>query len=751
MRTIQLSIVSWAVLICLAAGCRSVSDTRRVGVLLPLSGEEAVDFKETLDWAVEMVNQSGGLDGKPVSLVYHDTHRESLPAAAQSLVDDEDVKVVIGPNSSSDVFQIAPLFLQARKLLISPTATSADIFRAFAGQRYFWRTCQGDVGQLKVMLHVLREQGVNDVALLCEMSPYGDTFRDWAAFFATEMGMNLTSVVRFPPGTDHLERYVDEVLTPVPERLVVVSSSKDAVKIVRAVRRKDENIKMLLADAARTPHLLSALGAEAEGLEGTAPSLNPTSGFDRAYRNHFGEAPSPYAATTFDALLLGLSALARNLREDGLEDLGVSMNSVVSGETPPILTWSDVGTKVGRFFVSNLKGGVDRFIVTDLEDGVDLFFVTDVKDGISRILALGEGDSVVTWRDVGDGVDRILHGNLPELRGASGNLRFDERYGVDPVSTYYSHWAVENGEFVIRERFDSKIVTAGNQPEKASAVRTGPSARHGALHLSGDQDFQPDERKGLKAVIAAFSSGWKNYRHQADALAVYHFLKDNGVDDEDIILFLVDDIPGHALNPFKGEVRHEPDGENLRENVLIDYSGADVSAANLRRLFAGDQTTGDPPILKSDAGTDILLFLVGHGEPGRLLFHDGEPLLEDELESALRELARRQGYRRMLIVSEVCYGESLGKDLRFPGLVYLTGSAEREQSFAANYDFELNNWLADDFTLELLQALRENPAMSLADLHAVVYSRVAGSHVRMMNYQNCGDLNGVPAGSFFKP
>ena len=47
-----------------------------------------------------------------------------------------------------------------KKLLISPLATSGDIFRAFGKKGYFWRTSQGDVAQVKTILSILNGRGL---------------------------------------------------------------------------------------------------------------------------------------------------------------------------------------------------------------------------------------------------------------------------------------------------------------------------------------------------------------------------------------------------------------------------------------------------------------------------------------------------------------------------------------------------------------------------------------------------------------
>lgn len=57
------------------------------------------------------------------------------------------------------------------------------------------------------------------------------------------------------------------------------------------------------------------------------------------------------------------------------------------------------------------------------------------------------------------------------------------------------------------------------------------------------QDFQNEETgmvypelKDKWALLVAASTGWNNYRHQADIFAIYQRLKLSGYDDDHIVL-----------------------------------------------------------------------------------------------------------------------------------------------------------------------------------------------------------------------
>uniref|UniRef100_A0A803NAK2 Uncharacterized protein n=1 Tax=Chenopodium quinoa TaxID=63459 RepID=A0A803NAK2_CHEQI len=60
------------------------------------------------------------------------------------------------------------------------------------------------------------------------------------------------------------------------------------------------------------------------------------------------------------------------------------------------------------------------------------------------------------------------------------------------------------------------------------------------------------------AILIAGSSGYENYRHQADVCHAYQVMKKGGLKDENIIVFMYDDIAFNVDNPNQGMPQNEP-------------------------------------------------------------------------------------------------------------------------------------------------------------------------------------------------
>lgn len=64
---------------------------------------------------------------------------------------------------------------------------------------------------------------------------------------------------------------------------------------------------------------------------------------------------------------------------------------------------------------------------------------------------------------------------------------------------------------------------------------------------SSDEFFETTSTSQIWAVLVAGSNGWYNYRHQADVSHAYHVLKKHGINENNIITMMYDDIAHDKL------------------------------------------------------------------------------------------------------------------------------------------------------------------------------------------------------------
>ncbi len=650
----------------------------RIGVLLPITGD--IELQEPLEWAKDTINSQGGIKGRQVELVYKDTAFGNVTELGREFLDDDSIRIVIGPDKSDDVYKLAPEFIAKKKILISPEATSGDIIRAFGKSGYIWRTTQGDAAQVQTILLILKGKGATKVALLAEDSTYGQTFYDWTGFFATEYGIEVAFIRQFDAESPTLSLHVQDALQTNPDYLIAICWPEDAATIKQTLDQSGSTTKLFLPDAPAQPALIELLGSAAEGLQGTNPTADPTTGFVEAYQEKFGHPPTDYAATTYDALLIAAFTEARQ-------------------ET---------------VFFESLAGSIQKVVY---------------------------GNGTVTGWDapgVHTALREIHKGKMPRITGASGPLEYDREFGVDPIITWYSLWVVKDGEFQTVTMISSDMISDAVRAGGTSAgLSRGSTERMSVFSNTNTRYVSAVQKKDFVAVIVGPSMGWPNYRHQSDALAFYTLLRDNGVDDDHIILMVYDDVPTAPENPIQGDIHNIPKGKNIRIGADVDYAGSEVTAETFKNVLSGTTTPTSPLVLVTNASTDVFVYIASHGTPGGIVFGaDDELFTTDDFTALTDSMSRNNQYREMVFFVDTCFGESIATDTNASGIFYLTGAAKNEPSLGAVYDLRIRQWLSDEFTSSVFSVIKSNPDITFRDLYPETYRRVTGSHVRMIETGN---------------
>lgn len=140
-------------------------------------------------------------------------------------------------------------------------------------------------------------------------------------------------------------------------------------------------------------------------------------------------------------------------------------------------------------------------------------------------------------------------------------------------------------------------------------------------YLSSNQKNAKSVADKTWAVLVAGSQGWYNYRHQADVLHLYQVLTGLlNIPKKKIILMVKDDLANSTINPHKGIIINEPNGENLYHDLTKDFTGDEVTAENFLKVLKGDETliAKGKKVLNAKSNEDVLVYYSDHGSPGYL-------------------------------------------------------------------------------------------------------------------------------------
>ena len=615
---------------------------------------------------------------------FYDESSLDLDSLATALGRRDDIYAVVGGLYSSNASILTSHLSRMGKTFFT-LATSEELIRAYASTGYLWAMVETDITQCEVLLAKVVNYGGKSVALVAkENDIYGKTFLDWFGFQARELGLENKGVFSYGDISTQ-DAMKMAVGTQADYVLCVPSEIEEIGEMITCYNSLSESVgaqhsRLLFSDTAYGTDILNYYGNLVEGLEGVAFGADPESGFDVSYRIFYGTNPTTGESQLYDAvMLLGYAAFYQHIQPG--ETLQSALRKIVGGEYINMGSWT------------------------------------------------GEDMSLV--------VDAIASGVYPYVRGASGPLRFDNKVFTNVLSTTYYSYKIYNGKYII---LDYNTSEGGN--------RTDATLAGWNWKVSQMQEFSDDtvvsypDQTGNWALLVATSTGWTNYRHQADVTAIYRQLRRHGYPDDRIILIVEDDIAYNPLNPNMGVINVVPGGENVYENVVVDYKLSDLKPSDFLSILKGEKSGKLQEVIEAEEGDNIFVYWSGHGVPGELCWHEAPDGINVEmLKETFLEMESKRSYRKLLMMVEACYSGGIFSQCEgVEGMLFITAATGEETSKADFFSGEAGVWISNRFTSTFIEQITENLAVSMRDLYYRMFLNTVGSHVMVYNATMYGNL-----------
>lgn len=299
-------------------GCTKTEKTIRLGVNLELTGRLAWYGQATLSGirlAVEEINASGGVSGRPVELVVLDNRSENAEAAlaAIRLAERKGVTAIIGPSTSGGVK--ASLATESGVPIIVPSATADVLVPESAPRNEMIRLCYTDTMQGGAMARFAHKAGYRRCAMLIESSSdYARGMGDAFAELFRQLGGEIVAQEFYTGGETDFGGVIARLKAERFDALFVPAYYTEAALILRQLAEQGVTVPILSGDAFDAPALDELVG-DSSVMSGIyysnhyAPDDSTTSRFTERYYQVYKTAPPAYAALGYDSARLFAAAL----------------------------------------------------------------------------------------------------------------------------------------------------------------------------------------------------------------------------------------------------------------------------------------------------------------------------------------------------------------------------------------------------------------------------------------------------------
>lgn len=339
-----------------------------IGIITPLTGEVAIDgelTKKGIDLAVEKINASGGVNGRPIEAQIEDGACDpaATASAAQKLLTRDKVIALEGAFCSSGTAAAIPLAARAQVPYVSALSTAADLTEP--GNPWFSRFAPTESLMAAQATPILIQKlGIKKAAILTFNDDYGLSY---AAAYETELkaaGVEVVSSENFGANTQDFAPYISKIKSSGADTVFVAADTGPEAAVFKQMAQLGlTGINKVSAQVAVSQAFIDLATPEAvEGIYATTPyvSASPAArnaAFVEAFSAKYGgEVPESDAAGGYITVYLLADALTRSGGNGGqaLQDaIRATSLETVRGQ----LTFDAKGQGYADFFVAQISGG----------------------------------------------------------------------------------------------------------------------------------------------------------------------------------------------------------------------------------------------------------------------------------------------------------------------------------------------------------------------------------------------------------
>ena len=738
--------------------------TLNIDVVLP--DDVRSQWQNSIDWALQ--NIAKAQQRQPIqvklNLRYHNEDTEDLEQLAYSLANpvegDDTCHAIIGPYHSDNAWPFLQYASRNRLPVVMPTCTSAELQRIYARNTYAWFLTESDITQCEMMISTVKTMGATDVALIYADNTYGRSFNDWMGYYATERGIHIAGrgTKAYHEGEDFTP-FLREITNDAQGEelwiLLALNTPDDYITLMNEMAEfwvneilfgeddKTVFMRYILADTSYRETFVEIVNGSYLPFNGITPYASKSYGFPQAYEGRFSRLPFNGEPQIYDALtIIAMGAVCQAANPNHCM---VDGKEVAYTEKP----YGPGLTDYMRSVVSSNSGANGQW---------------DAAGLASAFSALAAGKPV-------------------NISGATGSLLFDTESRTKILNTTYMLWDLlynqvnEKGEPIPVVTPRLHLSTAGSSSEASTTAFWELEKKWKQSFDDTAESHQLPPVTDHWAVVISPSTTWANYRHQADAFAMYQLLRQHGYDDDHIVLIVEDNLANDPKNwAFPGQIfvdrSNAPStlsplaNEDVRHDAVVDYHFSQLRPEDIADILMGKQSDRLPHVIHSDSTSNIFFFWSGHGgrQGGPLWGNEdsqeyfGTELIHNTISrmSAIVTDHSPQGgvepkkYRRMMLAIETCYSGLWGETLLGqPDVLVLTAANGYETSKADVFDQQLGVYLSNAFARTFRTMVGSHQSPTLYELYRELYKTTTGSHVTIYNNEQYGSVYTETMQDFF--
>ena len=301
-------------------------DTIKIGVFLPLTGQNAFGGQLELEGVQMAAKENPTVLGKKVELFVVDNKSDKVESAnaVKRLIEKEKVQAIIGTYGSSLAMAGGEV---SEKAGIPQVGTSCTNPLVTQGKKYIFRVCFIDPYQgAGAATYAYKTLGLKKAAMLVDVAnDYSVGLSKYFNKSFTKLGGQVVSTLNYQSGDQDFTAQLTKIISEKPDVLFIPSYFAEGAIIMKQAKELGATFKIMGGDAMDNPKITDIGGSAVEGFVHTTFPYDPsmknmtpmakkfTDGWKAQYP---GKEPNVNAALGYDAYMIILDAITRAGKAD---------------------------------------------------------------------------------------------------------------------------------------------------------------------------------------------------------------------------------------------------------------------------------------------------------------------------------------------------------------------------------------------------------------------------------------------------
>ncbi|MGA1874803.1 MAG: ABC transporter substrate-binding protein [bacterium] len=298
----------------------------KIGAIFDISGKASalgIPEKQTVEMVVEELNKAGGINGRPVELVFYDTAMDVQKTinSVNKLMKKDKVLAIIGPSTSGVSMAIMET-IQNNEIPNVSCAARIDIIEP--PQKWVFKTPQTDKQAVGKILDYMQKKGIKKVALMIVEGGFGSGGLIQLEAMAPTYGIEIVANEKFSEDDTNVNTQLTKIRGTEAEALVVWCTDKGSAKVAVNMKQLGMEMPIYMSHGIATMKFIEQAREAAEGvifpagrlvvldsLPESDPQKEVLTKYAADFKAKYNATPDTFGGHAWDAIMVVIKAIEK--------------------------------------------------------------------------------------------------------------------------------------------------------------------------------------------------------------------------------------------------------------------------------------------------------------------------------------------------------------------------------------------------------------------------------------------------------